>query len=315
MLKTAALFVGSVVGAGFATGQEVKLFFGADGVANVAVAALFMAVCAFAFLQMGAKRREENPKLRLAVGTAVSLCSFAVYAAMIAAAEALLLSWTGVNGLSIPLAVGMMFLSGERTASLSLLNLFAVPFMVVIVVMVGVRSGGCAEGGFHLIRSLAYGGMNLLFSGALLIKEGEEITAEERLGASLLSGVILFGMLLFMRRCVCGFSGEMPFLSAAIKAGLKTPARLALLLAIITTMASCAYLSVNGVTALTGDRAFAASIVTLLGVLVAAFGFEKVVKTAYPVVSCLGLVFTLGALCSPAFRLIKKRVAAREHSH
>ena len=44
-LRVAALFVGSVVGAGFATGQEVQLFFGGDGVTSLFVASLFMSVC------------------------------------------------------------------------------------------------------------------------------------------------------------------------------------------------------------------------------------------------------------------------------
>ena len=301
---TAVTFVGSVVGAGFATGQEVSLFFGADGVWSLLVAALFMAVCAYAFMSMGARGIVGAP--RLAADTVVGVSSFVVYAAMIAAAEELLLALTGKKGLSVLLAAGMIFLTGKRTSYLALLNLLAVPLMTVIVGVVGARAGGGAEGGFHLLRALCYGGMNLLFSGALLMKEGQGSTVGQRLAASLLSGGLLFLMLLFMRRCVTG-GGNMPFLAAAERAGLLLPARLGLLLAIVTTMASCAYLSTDRLAAFAGDRVLAAGVVALTGVLTSKCGFALIVNVTYPVVSVLGLVATVGALTLPTVSLVKKR--------
>ncbi len=304
---TAALFVGSVVGAGFATGQEVRLFFGEGGVSDIAVAALFMAVCVFAFLHAGAKGQGESGKLGVAVDTAVSASSVAVYAAMIAAAEQLLTALTGRKGLSLLLAVGMIFLTGERTASLSFLNLLAVPLMAVIVAVVGARSGGKVEGGFHPISALCYGGMNLLFSGALLAKEGKDSTLAERIGASVVAGGVVFVMLYFMRRCVTGVSGDMPFLVAANGVGMGGVAQVSLLLAIVTTMASCAYLATDRLAKLSGDRVLAAPTVALAGVLLSGFGFAPIVKATYPVVSYLGLVATLFVLAAPVGAFIKKR--------
>lgn len=304
-VSTALTFVGSVVGAGFATGQEVSLFFGADGVWSLLVAALFTAVCAFAFMSMGAREVVGTP--RLAADVVVGASSFAFYAAMIAAAEELLRSLTGQSGLSVLLAAGMIFLTGERTSYLALLNFLAVPLMAAILAMVGVRAGGRVEGGFHLFRALCYGGMNLLFSGALLAKEGKGTTTGQRLGASLLSGGLFFLTLFFMRRCVAGEVGDMPFLAAAERAGLLLPSRLCLLLAIVTTMASCAYLSTDRLSALVGDRVFAASFVALTGILTSKCGFAVIVNATYPVVSVLGLVATVGALTLPTVSLVKKR--------
>ena len=301
--------MGSVVGAGFATGQEVSLFFGEDGVIGLIVASLFMAACVFAFLNVGAKGRGASGKLGVAVDTAVTLCSFAVYAAMIAAAEELLAALTGRKGLSALLAVGMIFLSGERTASLSFLNLLAVPLMAAIVAVVGVKSGGEVTGGFHPISALCYGGMNLLFSGALLAKEGEGSTLGERVGASVVAGGVVFVMLFFMRRCVAGHDGDMPFLTAAEGVGMGMVAQASLLLAIVTTMAGCAYLATDRLAKFSGDRVFAAPMVTLLGILISGFGFAPIVRTAYPVVSYLGLAATFFVLAAPAVAFLKKRMA------
>ena len=292
--ETAALFVGSVVGAGFATGREIILFFGESGVAGLAVAALFMAVCAFAFMDMGARGVRLDPRLELSVDTVVAVASFAVYAAMIAAAESVLAAWTGRKGLSVPIALFVMLFAGKRMAWVSRLNLVAVPLMAALIVLVGSRSAGRGAGeGIDLLRSLAYGGMNLLFSGALMRKEGARLTLSARIVASVLSGVVIFLMMYFLWRSVRGdASAEMPFLAAASREGLGTVALLALLLAIVTTMASTAFLVTDRVNALFRDPVLSSSLVTLFAVLLSSVGFSPLVTYTYPVVSYLGLAAT-----------------------
>ena len=302
--RTSALFVGSVVGAGFATGQEVLLFFGSDGAGSLLLASLFMSLCSFAFMQIGAKKG-MNVKVAFTTDALVSLSSFAVYAAMIAAAEEVLAGLTGQNGLSVLLAVGVGVLSGKGRERLATLNLLAVPLMAAIIAVVGARSGGAVVGGFRPLSALAYGGMNLLFSGALMLKEGEESTLAERLMASLVSGGVIFLMLFFMRRAVSAGS-DMPFLDAAFREGLGTAAQIGVLLAIVTTMASCAFLTADRLAALTRDPLFAVSLVTLVGILLSLFGFAAIVRTSYPVVSYLGLAATLFALGYSLFDFLRK---------
>ena len=309
-VRTAALFVGSVVGAGFATGQEIALFFGGDGVGSLVVAAMFMAVCAYAFLEMGARRVVAGPALSLATDTVIALSSFAVYAAMIAAAEEVLFRLTGARGLSLPLAVAVSIVAGRRLSWVSALNLVAVPLMIAVIVWVGGRTSADLGGSFHPLRALAYGGMNLLFSGALMIGEGGRLARGERITASLAAGVTIFILLLFMHRAVASTNAvEMPFLAAASREGLGTLASLALLLAIVTTMAGCAYLLIDRLTALTRDRTLSASLTTLAGYVSSLVGFAPLVAYAYPVVSFLGLVATLGAITENVIANVKKFVA------
>ena len=296
-IRTAALFVGSVVGAGFATGQEVRLFFGESGVFDLVVASLFIALCAFAFLDMGARGVRFDPCVTLAVDTVVTISSFAVYAAMIAAADGVLLSLTGQKGLSVLLALAMMLFGSRGAERLSYLNLVAVPMMAAIIAAVGWKGGGAAAGEIHLVRALAYGGMNLLFSGALMVQEGRDTSFGERLGSSLLAGGLLFVMLLFMWRSVRGEGApEMPFLTVASRGGVGTLAAIALLLAIVTTMASCAYLVTGNLTRFVGDPLLSALLVPFLGIVASTAGFAVIVEVTYPIVSVLGLAFTLVTL-------------------
>ena len=232
-VRAAALFVGSVVGAGFATGREISLFFGGDGVWSLVVASLFMAVCACSFLSMGASGKALDPRVTLAVDTVVSVSSFAVYAAMIAASEELLFLITGARGLSLLLAIIISALASGRIGWLSGLNLVAVPMMVAVIVTVGVRAEAVTGGAFHPLRALAYGGMNMLFSGALMVEEGGRLSIAERVTASVTAGVLTFVLMLFMWKCVCGTSASsMPFLEAASRENVGTLASVALFLAI-----------------------------------------------------------------------------------
>ena len=259
-----------------------------------------------------------SPRLELCVDTTVAVSSFAVYAAMIAAAEEVLCRLTGVSGLSLLSAVAVSLVAGRRISWVSVLNLVAVPAMAVLIVLVGIRGTGQeASGAPHLFRSLAYGGMNLLFSGALMRKEGARLTLSARIVASVLSGAVIFLMMFFLWRSVrADTSAEMPFLAVASREGLGTFASLALLLAILTTMASTAYLVTDGVNAFLRDPVLSSALVTLFGVLLSAVGFAPLVTYTYPVVSYLGLAATIAALGVFLCSLIgcrikrKRRVAA-----
>jgi len=295
-LRLAALFVGSVVGAGFATGQEIVLFFDGGSVVNLIVAAAFMGFMCFVFAELGAAGAVRSPKGALALDTLVTVCSFAVYVAMIAAAEEVLAGLFSTVGLSLFIALFSAAVSVKNIGWISRPNVVAVPLMAVIIVLVG-HGGGTVGGAFHGVRSLAYGAMNLLFSGALLYKEGAGTARKARVLAGVIGGVVIFVMLLFMHFSVQGSAvQEMPFLAAAEGAGLGVLVPIALLLAIVTTMTSCNYLAADKLLACTGDKCLSLALPLLAGVLLANFGFSAIVNAVYPVVSCLGLVVTAAAI-------------------
>lgn len=306
--RTACLFIGSVVGAGFATGQEIALFFGGGSLLNLVISACFMGGASYLFLEMGAEGAVRDRRISLAVDTLVALCSFVVYTAMIASSESLLYSLFGVRNLSLILVLGCLFVSGKSLKWVSRLNFAAVPVMILLVALVGIKSPSvCLSGSVRVVRSAAYGAMNMLFSGALMMKEGERLSKKERKLASLFGGVLIFVLLLFMFRSVGNQGGEMPFLQAAKASGLGALVPASLLLAILTTMASCNYLVTDRLAALVRDPVLACTLPALGGVLLSRFGFSVIVNTAYPVVSYLGLVFSLLSILYSII-LARKRV-------
>ena len=127
-----------------------------------------------------------------------------------------------------------------------------------------------------------------------MIEEGASLTKKERGIAALLCGGAIFVALFFIFRAIARESAcEMPFLRAAQSAGLGAIAPVALILAIVTTMGGCDYLVSDRLNAFFRDPVFSSSLVALFGILLSLVGFVPIVKTAYPVVSYLGVAFTI----------------------
>ena len=291
-LRVAALFVGSVVGAGFATGREIALFFGGGSLFCVLLSAAFMAFSSFVFLERGARCEGKSLRVFRRTKPLIAAASFVVYAAMLAAAEEVLIQLTALRGLSLLLGAMSLFFSLKSTEGLSYLNLLAVPVMVALVVWVGAQGRGSGGDDTRILSSFSYGAMNMLFSGAIMYEEGGKLGRGERVMTSLFIGGVLAMLLVYMYYCAADDS-SMPFLVAAEKCGVGPFAPVMLLLSVFTTMTSCNYLVFEEMRRLTRDDVLSATLPFLLGMLVAAFGFSAIVNALYPVVSYLGLVFTM----------------------
>ena len=285
--RVAALFVGSVVGAGFATGQEIALFFGGGSPLGPVLAAAFMGAACFVFTEVGV------PKGSRIFDVVVAAASFVVYAAMIAAAEEVLFPLFSVRGLSVLLAVGSALLTIRGAEKMKWLNLVAVPLMIAVVIAVGSRAGAPQGGATSLLSPFAYGAMNMLFSGALMASEGERLSRRERILTSALSAGMILVLLLFMYRAVAALPKvSMPFLTAAERLDMGALVPATLLLAIVTTMTSCNYLAAGELSHHIPDPLLVAASLPLAGVLLAGWGFATIVNTLYPAISALGLAMT-----------------------
>ena len=60
--KSSCLFVGTVIGAGFATGEEIKLYFGGTDMGSVCLSALFFGVFSALFMIFGKIKMQKNNK-------------------------------------------------------------------------------------------------------------------------------------------------------------------------------------------------------------------------------------------------------------
>lgn len=91
--KTAALYVGTAIGAGFSSGREIALFFGDASPVNVAISSVFMSLLCALFLVAGKQKmipKGALVKLGVFLAASISLC------AMLAGGDFITYSMTGI---------------------------------------------------------------------------------------------------------------------------------------------------------------------------------------------------------------------------
>lgn len=146
-LKVAAVIVGTVIGAGFASGQEVMRFFtgyGAKGLGSMILSGLlFMWICYRVFLGRGENYKDYlrtlMPGWAAALVEAVTvLFMLFTYGAMLSGSGALMMQewgWNFYAGLLIMAAVTMaVFLGGQK--GLVWLNTALVPVLIIMLIWI-----------------------------------------------------------------------------------------------------------------------------------------------------------------------------------
>jgi uncharacterized membrane protein YkvI len=319
--------VGTVIGAGFASGREIALFFGDMSPLAVAASGLFLGFFCALFLILGRRGFSWNSDF---ISFLVFLCSLITCAAMIAAAEDILFSMMGLKMLGFYSAVAAVVIAVSGIEKMKILNAVAVPLIIVFVVLVFVKNRGVQiDGSFGVLRPAAYSALNIFLAGILITPEGKNAATGEIALSSAFSGVFL-SALLFMIQCIIrGNSASMPLVDAAVKLHLDLFAYLLVFLAVFTTLVSSVRLMyvlcgefIQKNKFLSKNAAFSGRAVPALFTLTASYAlsllsFEKVVDWLYPLISACGVISVVIALyrlaksAAPENRLILKSSAQK----
>lgn len=309
------LYIGTVIGAGFASGKEIALFFGDTAPAGVALAAFFMALPEALFLYAG---KHDLMPSGTVVRTGVFIAALSSVAAMLAGCELALDDLTGVAGLGALAAVAAGVLVVLGTEKMKLANALLIPLLLLLLVAVYVKGGAPAFGGtFSLLKPVHYAGLDVLIGGMIISKEGKKLSAKEIFFTCAMSALFLGGVLFMLQNIVLSDEthSSMPVLAVAESVGLKAAAGVLVVIAVFTTLvSSLSILTDESVSALRAAAspsrrrglfrraaAFlsspshrAAAVFCCLAALypVSFFGFENIVAALYPFVGACGVVMT-----------------------
>ncbi len=329
MLSAAATYIGTVVGAGFASGQEVLQFFGLLG--PWGIPAVFIALAGFIFfgdiiLEAGRQVRATShlPVLRHATGRLTPLFDFVItfflfgaLSAMIAGAGSVLLQefaipWTvGAGLMALVTVVTVLFGLRGVVAAISAV----VPFLIGSVVLVSAAvlyARGIAlqnpPPGFHPavtrwpFAGVTYISYNIVMSVPVLASLGGSLKSRREAGWSALLGAAGLGLSLFLVYLtlvssfpdVLSYEIPMAYLASTIhRAG--GPFYTAVFLAEVYTTAVANLYGFAARIARETSGAFRA--VTVLtgtaGLWAASAGFSTLVHVVYPMVGWAGLAFLL----------------------
>jgi len=344
VLQIAATYTGTVVGAGFASGQEILQFFtrhGAVAPAAIGFSATLFFILGAAVMELGRRHpssslmhvfQQRLGRVHRVAATAMTVILFGVTVAMIAGAGALLQEQFGVSAklteLLCALVAWLTVVAGLR--ALVAANSVIVPCMIAFVVGLFILRGPpvtAAPFGFSLKQlphasvllwsACAYAGLNVGLAVPVLVPLGRVQDRWQTLVlGSLLGSGALFAMLLLIHLVLLGTSAtagaQVPMAAVVATLGpvLRGLFTAVLLCEIYSTLIANAY----GISAeLSGGRNSSlgtrAAVVLALATVFAQVGFARIVAVVYPVFGYIGIALLL-ALLLP----IRRRGSAR-HGH
>lgn len=301
--KTAALYVGTAIGAGFSSGREIALFFGKSSPLNVAISSIFMSIICALFLVAGKNRLMPKGKIVNAgifFAASISLC------AMLAGGDFVMQSMTGIPlalGLTMTILGGVVVVLGIE--KIRLLNSVLVPLIVICISLIFFKLPAPSyELPFSISKPILYSGLDVLLGGVIVSDEGENLSYKEILLSCLMICAFLFGMLFMLQTVVLADTNGslMPTLAISEQLHLKYACGVLISAAIFTTLVSSlkivsdrvsnVLLSTKKLTSL-GDekhKAFVVFFILLITYPLSFFGFDNIVDTLYPVNSILGVI-------------------------
>ena len=314
ILKTVFLFVGAVIGAGFATGSEVMLYFGDSNILSVVIGGVLIGMFAVVFALFG-KIANRYKWLDKALKAAVFISSLITFCVMVAASDEVVRLSYNIKYFGAITGVVVAFIMLFDMRIIKLLNSIIVPFILLLFVVMASKTGASSGGGFHPSNSLLYACMNMLLGGYMMTCEGKDYSKNQILIIGTIISVIMSGLLLlcyFISSEGVGFS--MPLFEVARRIGLGQCAGVIIYLAIFTTLIGSGRVMADIMCDLGQSSTMFSIVLALVSVLVYSANFKASVSLLYPPIGWVGAVFTLTIIAVIfCHSVIKKKCSCRRY--
>lgn len=347
--KLSLFLLGTIIGAGFASGKEIATFFTRFGYLSLGLAVL----CGYLFywisklfLTAGNKLQANNfsditkylfKKKARYFDFALVICLIVLVASMLAGSNAIgVIIYNDYNSLliSIITATASTLVAFGGLKSLSKLNYIIAPIMIIVLSVTCVLS-------FFLVKpeqaitfkalemsdylmgigsTITYVCLNMLLSGLILMQIGSNYNKQEIKSSSKVFGggvaalIVLISLALILSNFGI-FNSEMPIvaLSLNISMSLGIVVSVIVYLAIFTTIVSTVYVTASYLKKYLKNYYLAVAICNVLSFVVSIFGFSNIVRFFYPVMGILGLVLVFVLLIrTNNFNVFTKGLAYKE---
>lgn len=329
-MSVAMLIVGTMIGAGFASGREIVGFFGAvPNVFTALIAGVLVFGCSVLFLFVGRRVRKDDigevngavfGKLRPLADVFMLFNSMTVLGAMLAGCDSLAAEFIDIRPfMSIILGLLCAVIAVRGMNGLLKANAALVPVMIVFLLVCSILAidfpFSARSSAIRPYSIVLYVSMNMILGGGVLTTV-HKLSPREIILASAVAGGIIGALLMFIMGALASSSAahaDMPMLLIALKSG-KPMYFICLPVigaSIFTTMLSAFKSVYDYLSGFIKYKWVAAGIVLVAGLLVGAFGFSNVVDKLYPVIGGIGLLY-LACNCWFLFKTrVKRKVKAK----
>mgnify|MGYP007088299709 CR=1 FL=1 len=309
------LVVGTIIGAGFASGREIVTFFGETPPAAVAVVvAVLVSVSCATFLFVGRKAHADDIGTvnRKIAGRAEPILSALMLFNSLVSLSAMLAGTDDLFGDIFPLKPLYSIIFGTLSVivvargldGIMKVNVVVVPLLAAITVLVtSLTISSPSFSHFTAItayKSLTYVAMNAILAASVLTTV-HGLNRKQIVISSALTGVIIGGIVLCIILAL-GSSGagkaDMPIIEMAKPLGtvLYSLGVASVAIGIFTTLISAHLSLTEWAVSLCGNKTFTAILTAIVAEIIGLIGFRTVVDVFYPIVGVAGVVYFIACL-------------------
>lgn len=306
------LIVGTVIGAGFATGAEIVSFFGSDGIspliAGLCTLLIFGGCVLFLYLGSRYKPNDIGELNYLALGKGrpildgfMLLNSLVVTAGMLAAFDSIGRDFCSLPLFSLVFGALAAVVVSKGINGVIKVNAVALPAVVVTLIIATSLNMNSSALSFEVFRirpltCLTYVSMNMLLAAGTLGKvhdlKKSEILLSSGIAAAVI-GALMCCIVLSLNST--RFSSSMPTLemARAVSPILFAAMVVSTGVSVFTTLISAMTCLTDYAAGIVKNRTAAAWGVLIVGALLSLLGFEKVVGYLYPAIGALGVGYII----------------------
>lgn len=303
-------YIGGVIGAGFATGREVMLYFGEYGLLSALIGGVLMGLLAGVFLWSGKYfmlfRKCDKKWTKTAyviIKVLLYLSIYATFLCMISACEEIISEGFGVKNAGLWTGIFVAFLGVLDMGVMQKFNLAIVPVIVVLLLVLASKSISPQLGRFSAMAVVSYAGMNIMTGGYLLAEQDKPFSIRECIFVSVLTALVFAGALALVYGVSVKYKNfSMPIYEFAKIHDFKGVSGLVIYLAIFTTLIGCSKLICQENDSIKIPKAISISMLILTTFIGIKLDFAKAVGIIYPIVGYVGVGYLVFMLILPLFK-------------
>lgn len=325
VLAGICMLLGCFLGAGFVSGREVSSYFsrfGNQSIYAIIVSTILLFLLILFFLTLSNKTRNYSSfcayyfgKFQSIANFLLSVCILIIVSSMFAGTASLSETFHINKYLFILLTfILAYFIVIGSTNSLSKVNIWLMPFLIIIVLIVTLTSPSSSFNS-NAILSIISGGnyvfINIISVGLFLLEIGYKYSRKEKVLISIISSLIIGIMLLVINNAILKSnvgSAVFPNLILASKNKLLyISMQLSIFFGLFTTLISNVFLLANYINKFVDSYRLSVAISLCLGLILSAFGFEMMVGYIYWFIGLTGVLVTLITIFKECKNSIKYR--------
>lgn len=293
-----------MIGAGFASGREIALYFASTSPLSPLLGGVFCGLFCYVFIELGRLSNGDIlkysfKKISKIMLFLIKLSNIIIFCAMLAGCEYIIKRLFNINGgtlISAAFGLICIYLGVEK---IKLLNFIIVPLLIFLIGIVYFKYQPhiLPFQSFAFHSPILYACMNILSGGFLISTFAKGLKPSDSINISLTVTVILCFLLVVIYLLIQdSFNMPMPMLFIASTVNLINIGCIILYLAVFTTLTGSLYI-------VCGSDMKKATIITSIGLVVACFGFQPITDMLYPIIGYFGAFLTFYGV----FQLIFKR--------